>query len=191
MGRFFFDFEALRTESLRAGAGLVLEKLLKAEIILAAFPLHDRSELQACQSKWLVYWSWPWDQPFVKIKDYFGADSASVSERFRTSSCVDGVVAMPCRLDAVDVAVRESTRLVNVQRQFRDAVVRHRREDRLVFRVSGALHGAGRRRGDYWSYCLAGGVFDGWRELAGHPLLLRRHERLGHGVPGDLEEKAI
>ena len=54
------------------GAGLVLEKLLKAEIILAAFPLHDRSELQACQAKWLVYWSWPWDQPFVKIKDYFG-----------------------------------------------------------------------------------------------------------------------
>ena len=45
---------------LRAGAGLVLEKLLKAEIILAAFPLHDRSELQACQSKWLVYWSWPY-----------------------------------------------------------------------------------------------------------------------------------
>ena len=42
------------------GAGLVLEKLLKAEIILAAFPLHDRSELQACQSKWLVYWSWPY-----------------------------------------------------------------------------------------------------------------------------------
>ena len=27
------------------GAGLVLEKLLKAEIILAAFPLHDRSEV--------------------------------------------------------------------------------------------------------------------------------------------------
>ena len=49
------------------GAGLVLEKLLKAEIILAAFPLHDRSELQACQSKWLVYWSWPWDQPFVTV----------------------------------------------------------------------------------------------------------------------------
>jgi hypothetical protein len=42
------------------GAGLVLEKLLKAEIILAAFPLHDRSELQACQAKWLVYWSWPY-----------------------------------------------------------------------------------------------------------------------------------
>ena len=101
------------TLSFDTGAGLVLEKLLKAEIILAAFPLHDRSELQACQSKWLVYWSWPyvsrrprirkkdhwppplvetitgrrlathtngrvtrnrrrWDQPFVKIKDYFG-----------------------------------------------------------------------------------------------------------------------
>ena len=30
------------------------------------------------------------------------ADSASVSERFRTSSCADGVVAMPNRLHAVD-----------------------------------------------------------------------------------------
>ena len=69
MGGFFFEFEALRTtESLRAGAGLVLEKLLKAEIILAAFPLHDRSELQACQAKWLVYWSWPYASrrpPFI------------------------------------------------------------------------------------------------------------------------------
>ena len=31
------------------------------------------------------------------------SDSVSVSELFRTSSCVDGVVAMPHRLDAVDV----------------------------------------------------------------------------------------
>ena len=37
-----------------------------------------------------------------------------ISERFRTSSCVDGVVAMPHRLDAVDMAVRESTRLVTL-----------------------------------------------------------------------------
>ena len=33
-----------------------------------------------------------------------GTDSVSVSERFRTSSCVDGVDAMPHRLHAVDVA---------------------------------------------------------------------------------------
>ena len=39
---------------------------------------------------------------------------------------VDGVDAVPHRRDAVDVAVRASTRLVIVQRQFRDAVVRHR-----------------------------------------------------------------
>ena len=39
---------------------------------------------------------------------------------------VDGVNAMPRRLDAVDVAVREYTCLVNVQRQFRDGVVTHR-----------------------------------------------------------------
>ena len=35
---------------------------------------------------------------------YMVSDSASVSERFQTSSRVDGVVAMPHRLDAVDVA---------------------------------------------------------------------------------------
>ncbi len=32
-----------------------------------------------------------------------GADSASVSERFRTSSCIDGVFMRPHRLDALDV----------------------------------------------------------------------------------------
>ena len=30
-----------------------------------------------------------------------------MSELFRTSSCVDGVVAMPHRLDAIDVLARE------------------------------------------------------------------------------------
>ena len=40
---------------------------------------------------------------------------------------VDGVDAMPHRRDAVDVAVRASTRRVREPRQFRDAVVRHRR----------------------------------------------------------------
>ena len=39
---------------------------------------------------------------------------------------VDGVNATFRHRDAVDVAVRASTRLVNVQRQFRDAVGRHR-----------------------------------------------------------------
>ena len=35
---------------------------------------------------------------------------------------VDGVNALPRRLDVVDVAVREPTCLVNVQRLFRDGV---------------------------------------------------------------------
>ena len=51
-----------------------------------------------------------------------GADSASVSDLFRTSSCVDGVVAMPRRRDAVVRIVRESTRLVSERRRFRDGV---------------------------------------------------------------------
>jgi hypothetical protein len=51
-----------------------------------------------------------------------GADSASVSERFRSSSRVDGVVARPLRVDVVFMITRESTRLVDVQRQCRDGV---------------------------------------------------------------------
>ena len=39
---------------------------------------------------------------------------------------VDGVFMKPRRLDAVDVAVRESTRLAREPRPRRDAVVRHR-----------------------------------------------------------------
>ena len=54
------------------GAGLALEKLIRQKAIIYAFPLHDRSELQIVQKRWLVYWAWPWDQPFNRIKDYFG-----------------------------------------------------------------------------------------------------------------------
>ena len=54
------------------------------------------------------------------IDNDIGADSAWISDVFRTSSCVDGVDAMPRRRDALDVAVRESTREL---RQFRDRVV--------------------------------------------------------------------
>ena len=55
---------------------------------------------------------------------------------------VDGVFMRPCRLDAVDVAVRESTRRVHVQRQFRDAIVprrrRHDAEDLRFLSLAGA-----------------------------------------------------
>ena len=55
------------------------------------------------------------------IDNDIGADSAWISGRFRTSSCVDGVDATQCHRDALDVAVRESTR---EPRRFRDAIVR-------------------------------------------------------------------
>jgi len=54
------------------GAGLALEQLLAKKAILHAFPLHDRTELRALQGRWLRYWAWPWQQPFTRIKDYFG-----------------------------------------------------------------------------------------------------------------------
>ncbi|KAJ8600213.1 hypothetical protein CTAYLR_001924 [Chrysophaeum taylorii] len=54
------------------GAGLSLEKMIRQGAILHAFPLQDLSELRQVQRKWLVYWAWPWNQPFNRIKDYFG-----------------------------------------------------------------------------------------------------------------------
>jgi anoctamin-10/anoctamin-7 len=49
-----------------------LEQLLAKKALLHAFPLHDRTELRALQGRWLLYWAWPWKQPFTRIKDYFG-----------------------------------------------------------------------------------------------------------------------
>lgn len=54
------------------GAGLAVEKLLRQKVLTSAFPLHDFSEMRQLQRKWLVYWAWPWKQPFNRIKDYFG-----------------------------------------------------------------------------------------------------------------------
>lgn len=54
------------------GAGLQLETLLSRKLVLAAFPLHDFSELRQLERKWLVYWQWPWKQPVNRVKDYFG-----------------------------------------------------------------------------------------------------------------------
>jgi len=49
-----------------------------------------------------------------------------ISFNFITGSCVDGVVAVPHRLDVLFMMIRASTRLVSARRRFRDAVVRHR-----------------------------------------------------------------
>ena len=128
-----------RTLSFDTGAGLVLEKLLKAEIILAAFPLH-------------------------KIA-------------LRTTSLPIQMVSV---LElAVGPAVREDQGLLWG-------------EDRLVFRVSGALHGAGGSCRDYWSYCLARCLFDG--SSANPPVILFFcvvKERLGYRVLGDVEAEAV
>ena len=66
-----------------------------------------------------------------------GADSASVSERFRTSSRVDGVVAMPHRRDALVMIIRASTRLVSARRPCCDAVVRRRLQNAMMQAMGG------------------------------------------------------
>ena len=50
------------------------------------------------------------------IDNDIGADSAWVSEVFRTSTCVDGVDATSRHRDAVNAAAREPTRLVRESR---------------------------------------------------------------------------
>ena len=55
-----------------------------------------------------------------------GADSASFPNVSELQVRIDGVFMRLHRLDAIDVAIRESTRLVSERRRFRDTVVRHR-----------------------------------------------------------------
>ena len=64
--------------------------------------------------------------PCMYMHDDLVSDSAWFPSISQLELRGDGVNAMPHRRDAVDVAVRESTRLVREPRQFRDAVVRHR-----------------------------------------------------------------
>ena len=68
------------------------------------------------------------DESMSLDHDEFVSDSAWFPSISQLELRGDGVNAMPHRRDAVDVAVRESTRLVREPRQFRDAVVRHRWE---------------------------------------------------------------
>ncbi|KAH8076308.1 intracellular chloride channel [Aureococcus anophagefferens] len=44
---------------------------VKLIMSIIKFPSSDNGA-NLLQAKWLVYWAWPWEQPFVRIKDYYG-----------------------------------------------------------------------------------------------------------------------
>jgi anoctamin-10/anoctamin-7 len=54
------------------GCGLDVYQLIKDNCILAYGPLHDMVELRDLESLWVTFFAWPWEQPFDKIKNYFG-----------------------------------------------------------------------------------------------------------------------
>lgn len=54
------------------GCGIDIYQLIKDNCVLAYGPLHDMVELRDLESLWLTFVAWPWDQPFDKIKNYFG-----------------------------------------------------------------------------------------------------------------------
>eukprot|EP00638_Chattonella_subsalsa_P015368 CAMPEP_0117851498 /NCGR_PEP_ID=MMETSP0949-20121206/22438_1 /TAXON_ID=44440 /ORGANISM="Chattonella subsalsa, Strain CCMP2191" /LENGTH=784 /DNA_ID=CAMNT_0005699333 /DNA_START=338 /DNA_END=2692 /DNA_ORIENTATION=+ len=54
------------------GCNLTIEALKGNDCIMDFFPLHEFTELRKLQTKWLKLMSWPWQQPFDEIKDYFG-----------------------------------------------------------------------------------------------------------------------
>ncbi len=54
------------------GCGLDIYQLIKDNCVLAYGPLHDMVELRDLESLWVNFLAWPWEQPFDKIKNYFG-----------------------------------------------------------------------------------------------------------------------
>ena len=54
------------------GCGLDTYRLVKDECILGYFPLHDNVELRALESKWLLFFQFPWHQATDAVKDYYG-----------------------------------------------------------------------------------------------------------------------
>jgi hypothetical protein len=54
------------------GCGLNVSELLRDKCLVAAFPLHDPTELNKLREKWFSWGFAPWGQPVSEIKDYFG-----------------------------------------------------------------------------------------------------------------------
>ncbi|KAE9032178.1 hypothetical protein PR003_g10888 [Phytophthora rubi] len=54
------------------GCGLNVSELLRDKCLVAAFPLHDRMELDKLRDEWFSFKFAPWAQPLCGIKDYFG-----------------------------------------------------------------------------------------------------------------------
>ncbi len=54
------------------GCGLDIYQLIKDNCVLAYGPLHDMVELRDLESLWVTFFAWPWEQPFDKVKNYFG-----------------------------------------------------------------------------------------------------------------------
>lgn len=56
----------------QGGAELNIALMLKQKALLAAFPLHDYSQLKLLQQRWLNLCGMPWRQPLDEVMSYFG-----------------------------------------------------------------------------------------------------------------------
>ncbi len=54
------------------GCYLDIYQLIKDKCILSYTPLHDMVELREIESEWISLLDWPWNQPFDKVRNYFG-----------------------------------------------------------------------------------------------------------------------
>lgn len=62
----------MKANVMDGGCALNLKDLEAKECIVAAFPLHNFTELKALKEKWFSWKFAPWGQPVEQIKDYFG-----------------------------------------------------------------------------------------------------------------------
>jgi hypothetical protein len=54
------------------GAGLNIGEMAAKRVTCGQFPIQNYEDLVRLQKRWLVLWSWPWNQPLEDIRDYFG-----------------------------------------------------------------------------------------------------------------------